>query len=667
MATPVSATPVSAASVTSGSIDVNALVKQLMTVEQIPINKLATQTASYQAKLTAIGTIQGAMYSFQSSVATLSNASTFQGVSATASDTTTLSASALTSAVSGSYSIGISSLAQAQTLVATGQTGISNAIGGGTTTTLSFDAGTIAGTLTGGSYAPGATFASNGSGIKTVTINSTNNSLQGIRDAINAANVGVTASIINDGSATPYRLVMTSNNSGVTNSMKISATGDATVSSLLANDPTGVQNMTETVSATNAIMTVNGIAISKPSNSVSDVIPGVTLNLSTVTTTPTTLTVAKDTASVVTSVNDFVKSFNSLNKTLSDLSAYDPTTKKSAILQGDAMVRNLQSQLRGILNVPGAGALTNMAQIGVTFQRDGSLAVDSAKLNKAMASNFNDIAGLFAATGQASDSLVTYNSATKDTKPGSYPLTVTHLATQGNETGTAAPSTLVIAAGVNDTLNMNINGISTTITLTPQTYTSAQALATDLQSKINGVTALSSAGISVSAALNAGKISLTSNSYGHLSSVVASSGNGVANIFGTALSTTGTDVTGTLNGVAATGVGQTLTGNGNALGLSLLINGGALGARGTVSYTQGYAYQLNNFSTQVLSSTGSITSSTTDVNTSITDLANRTAVLQQRLIGTEFRYRAQFTALDQLLTNMSTTSSFLSQQLSQMA
>jgi len=667
------ATTSGVASAVSSGLDVNALVKQLMTAEQIPITKLATQTASYQAKLTAFGTIQGAMSSFQTSIASLSNASTFQAVNATASDSTVMSATALTSAPPGSYAVEVNSLAQSQTLVVAGQTSLSAPIGSGTSTTLSFDFGTITGTNTAGKYIAGATFTSAGGGIKTVTIDSTNNSLQGMRDAINAAGIGVTASVINDGSASPYRLVLTASNMGAANSMKIAASGDATVSALLANDPTAGattgalgQNLTESVTALSASLKVNGIAISQNSNAVSGVIPGVTLNLTKVTTTPVTLTVAQDTAAVTKSVNDFVTAFNSLNQTLTDVSSYNAATKTGAVLQGNATVRNLQAQLRGVLNTPGAGSLTSLSQIGVTFQRDGSLALDSAKLTSVMQSNFSGIAGLFASTGRASDSLVTYTSSTAATKPGSYALNVTQIATQGNETGLAAPNLTINAS--NNTLNMNVNGLNATITLPSKTYASAQDLATELQSQINSNTGLLNAGISVSTTVNAGKISVTSNSYGATSSVVATSGNGLTNIFGAAISTTGVNLTGSINGAFITGVGQQLTASsGNAQGLSVFVNGGAVGDRGTITYTQGYAYLLKQLSTSVLASNGSLSASTTEINNSMKSIADRTAVLQQRLIGTEARYRAQFTALDQMLASMNNTSTFLTQQLSSLA
>lgn len=663
----VSTTPTIGTSV----INVPVLVSQLMATEQYPITALQTVTTAYQAKLTAFGQIQSAVSTFQTALQSLSSPSSFQAVTATASDPTVASASALTSAIPGSYSLTVANLAQSQTLAAAGQTSLSAAIGTGATTTLSFDFGTITGTATNGTYGAGTTFASAGGGIKTLTINSTNNSLQGMRDAINAAGIGVTASIVNDGSATPYRLVLTSANSGVANSMKITATGDATVSGLLAYDPTSTtgQNLNQSLAALNANLTVNGIAVTKANNTILDVIPGVTLTLTKPSPTPITLTVAADTASVTKNVNSFVTAYNALKTTLTSLTSYTASTKTAAILQGNLAVLNLSSDLNRLLNTPaaGAGSLTSLSQIGISAQRDGTLTVNSALLSKTLTTNFSNVAGLFAATGSASDSLVTYNTQTSSTQPGTYPVNITQLATQGNETGTAAPG-LTITAGTNDTLNLNINGTNASITLAPGTYASAQALATQLQTQINGNSVFSAAGIAVSATINAGNISVTSNNYGSLSSFIATGGNGMSNIFGTAVSTQGMDVAGTINGVAATGVGQMLTSSGgNSQGLSMLVLGGALGARGTVSYSQGYAYTLSNYASNLLSSSGSITSSTNELNTNIANTAKQITALQQGLIAKQALYTAQYTALNDMMTTMNSTSSFLTQQLAKLA
>lgn len=654
----------------SSYLDVASLVSQLMTIEQRPLNALKAKEASYQAKLSAYGSIKGALSSFQSTLAGLSNIAKFQALKATSSDTGIFTASASSTAVAGVYSLdAVTKLAQSQKLAATGQADSTAAIGSGT---LTFDFGAI----TGGTFdAPtgkytGAAFTSNGTGTKTVTIDPANNSLQGIRDAINAAKIGVTATIINDGGATPYRLTLTSDTIGKTSSIKVGVTGDAALSNLLAYDPannTG-QNLAETATAQNAEFIVDGAAVSKASNTITDVIQGVTLNLQKVTATPAKLTIERDTATVKSSLESFVKAYNDLNKVLSDVSAYNAATKKGAVLQGDSTVRSLQSQIRAVFNTAVSntgGSLTTLSQIGVSFQKDGTLALDASKLDTAISNNFNDIASLFAAVGKASDSLVSYSSASSATKPGSYAVNVTTLATQGNIVGNAVAG-LTITSGVDDALNFTVNGVSASVVLAAGTYTAA-ALAAEVQSKINGASALSSAGVSVAVTQNAGVFTITSNSYGSASSL-AVSGIGASNLLGGApVATAGVDVAGTIDGVAATGSGQFLTSSaGNSTGLTVRINGGLTGARGTVNYSQGYAYTLNELSTTFLASGGLLDGRTSGIDISIKDIGKQRDALSVRLDAIEKRYRAQFTKLDSMLSSMNQTSSYLTQQLNKL-
>lgn len=652
------------------NLDVNGIVTKLMSVEQQPVTLLNKKEASYQAKLSAYGGLQSAVSSFQSALQGLSDVTKFQSTKASPADSTVVTASSSSISTAGSYTIDVTTLAQSQKLVAAGQTSITAAIGGGGATTLTFDFGTVSGgAFAAGAYT-GAGFASNGAGIKTVTIDSSNNSLSGIKDAINNAKIGVTASIVNDGGASPYRLVLSSDTLGKSNSIKLSVSGDAALSGLLAHDPandTG-QSLSESVTAQNAVFSVNGVAISKTSNSVSDVIQGVTFNLLKAASS-TTLSVSQDTASVTTSVNALATAYNSLNKTIADLTAYDPKTKVAGPLLGDSTVRTVQTQIRRMLSTPLAhpsGSFSSLGQIGVSFQKDGSLAVDSGKLQSAINTNFSDIAGLFATTGKASDSLVSYTGSTANTKPGTYALSVSQLASQGNALGTvdlSAAAPITITAGVDDALAMMVDGISVSVTLGAGTYT-ADALATEVQSKINGVSALSSAGGSVAVTLAGGMMSISSNRYGSASSVSGISGSSVAALLDIPVSTAGVDVAGTLGGGSATGSGQILTGvNGGANGLRVTITGGVTDSRGAVSFNQGYAYQLNQLTTSLLSTTGAITSRTGGINASITDIGKRRDTLNTRLAAVEARYRAQFTKLDTTISGMTTTSNYLTQQL----
>lgn len=387
-------------------IDVPTLVSQLMSLERRPIDQLNTKVTSYESKISSFGTISGLVSSFKTAVQSLnsSSSSTLQAFKATSSDASILSASAGSTAAAGTYALNVTTLAQSQNLVAAGTTSSTTAISNGVATTVTFDFGTISGgSLTGGVYT-GSTFTSNGSGTKSITVDSTNNTLQGIRDAINAANMGVTATIINDGSATPNRLTITSNATGASNSLKITTSGgDGTLNTLLGYNPAGTQNLNQTVAAQNANFTTNGIAITSPSNTVTDVIQGVSLTLSKVTTTPISLTVARDTDAVSKAVSGFVDAYNALYNQLKSRSAYGDKSAAGGALAGDGTIRTMQSQLRAIFNTPASGGtLISLSQIGVTSNTDGTLKLDSSKLSSELSKNYNDVTNLFSsATGFA--------------------------------------------------------------------------------------------------------------------------------------------------------------------------------------------------------------------------------------------------------------------------
>jgi flagellar hook-associated protein 2 len=289
----------------------------------------------------------------------------------------------------------VSQLAQSQSLASVGQTSSTAAVGSGT---LTIDFGTFTPAVA--DPASAATFVTNTERTSaTITIGS-DNSMEGIRDAINAQKTsGVTASIVNDGSGTPFRLLLVSTETGAASSMKISVSGDAALSTLMKHDPTDSPTMTETLAAKNAQLTVNGLSVSSATNTVEESMQGVTLSL--VKTGDSTLTVGRDTASASSAVSAFVAAYNSLLSTGKTLTSFDSTTQKGSALTGDSTLRNLQTQLRTALTSPqsgGTGDLTMLSNIGVSFQKDGTLTLDSTKLNAALSSNLDGVAKLFAGT-----------------------------------------------------------------------------------------------------------------------------------------------------------------------------------------------------------------------------------------------------------------------------
>lgn len=647
-------------------LDIEGIITKLMTVEAQPLTLLARKEAAYQAKLTAYGTFKGSLSAFQSAASALNSTSAINAVSASSSDTAALTVSGTSAASVGNYSVEVTQLAKSQQLVATGQTSISNSIGTGT---ITFDFGTISGGVfnAGTGQYTGSTFTSNGSGTKTVTISAADDSLAGLRDAINAANIGVTATIINDGSATPYRLALSSNSQGADNSLKITVSPAAGgLDNFISNDPAGTQNMKETVSAQDALLSINGVGVSSSSNTVSGAISGVTLNLKKSNTgSPADVTVGKDSASFSNLVENFVDSYNELNTTIKNLTKYDPETGQAGLLIGDTTVRSIQSQIRTGLftNVPGltSGAFTNVTQAGIGMGEDGALTLDSSKLSSALTSNSEDVAALFASFGRPSDSLVSYISSTSSTVVSSRSLNITALASQGSVVGGAPVGSTTILAGINDSLSLSVDGVAASVTISAGAYTQA-ALNSAIQSAINGNTTISAAGKSVGVTDSAGVLTITSNAYGASSIVSIIGGNGATNLFGAAAvaGSSGTDIAGTIGGGIATGAGQYLT---TSDGLKIQVLGGTLGNRGSVEFSRGLGYLLDALTETYLATDGVIDSKTDGFNSSIDRIDDQRGTLQLRLVAIEKRYRAQFTALDSAISNMNSTSSFLSEQL----
>ncbi|MDP3616413.1 MAG: flagellar filament capping protein FliD [Rhodoferax sp.] len=381
------------------NLDLSGLLDKLAASESQPLVALQRQQISYTAKLSAYGILQNALSSFQAAASKLADATLFKGATVASSAADVLSASADSTAVAGSYAVSVTQLAQAQSLVSGGVASTTSAIGAGAATTVTVDFGSIAGTLnaTTGTYNAGATFTADATRTPvSLTIDSTNNTLAGIRDAVNkTAGIGVTASIVNDG--TTNRLVLTSATTGQKSSMRISVTGDAAVGSLLANDPAGTQNLRQTITATDAALTVNGIAVTSATNTVASSVQGVTMTLAKIGS--STLTVSRDTASVESAVTAFVNAYNALQATASQLTKYDVAKKSGAALVGDSTLRSIQTGIRAALNTPQAGALKVLSAVGVSFQKDGTLAFDATKLKAAFAGNRDDVVALFAGTG----------------------------------------------------------------------------------------------------------------------------------------------------------------------------------------------------------------------------------------------------------------------------
>lgn len=368
-------------------LDLQTLLQNLQDNENAALDPINAQAASYNAKLTSYSKIKGALDAYQAAAKNLSNPKTFDVVKAAVSNGI-LSIATSADSVPGSYDITVNNLARAQTLAAKGVADQKANIGGGT---ITFDFGKDI--ATGG--APTST--------KTVTIGS-DTSLQGIRDSINKADIGVKASIINDGSGTPYRLILSSATTGEDMTMRVSAS-DAAVSNVVAFDPTLAtqpNGMEEKVKAANASLTVNGVDIISQTNSVTDAVPGATLTLTAKG--DTTVTTTQDDDAIKTAVTAFVSAYNTLLTTAATETHTDTSTNQpgdpstSSPLAGDSTTRNMLTSMRSMLNAvlpDGKGGTLTLSQLGISFDLDptgdgqnyGKLKVDDDKLDAAIANN----------------------------------------------------------------------------------------------------------------------------------------------------------------------------------------------------------------------------------------------------------------------------------------
>ncbi len=660
-------------------LDIEGLVTQLVAAERSPAqNRLNRQELQLKAKISAFGALKGSLSTFQAALSSLTDAQRFMARKVTVSQAGILTATAGTGAVAGSYDVEVTQLARSHSLASGLYTSTGDVLGTGT---LTLRLGTT-------DYDPltdtyNSFTANSGTATATITIDASNNTVAGVRDAINAANIGAKASIVNDG--TGYRLLLTSGATGVNNSLQISVADDdgnhsdaAGLSALAFN---GVAtHMTQTVAAQEAALTINGLAVTSASNTVSGAIDDVVLNLTALTSgSPVSISVAQDTATVKAEVVAFVAAYNSFMDTVNSQTAFDATTQVGGALLGDATLRTITRQIRELVGnaVPGLnGALTSFAAIGIVTESDGKLTLNNARFDSALAANFDGVAGLFAAKGSTTDTQLSYLRASNNTLAGSYAVTVDQLASRGLLAGAGVlPDFLsggtVVIDNDNDTLGIRINGVlSGTVTLTQGTYTSGQSLAAEVQARINGDSVFLGGGIEVAVSYDStgNRLLIESARYGSDStvSIVEVDTNSAATLgLSVASGSAGLDATGTIGGLAATGRGQTLVGaSGSAVaGLEVQVLGGAVGARGTVDFSRGIASRLNLLLDNLLGSQNILDDRTDGLETRVERIGQQREVLERRMAALEARYRSQFATLDSLLSQLQTTSGYLSQQL----
>ena len=368
--------PITASGIGSG-LDIASLVSQLVAAESEPANaRLNAKEITLGSELSAYGTLKSALSTFQTSISKLETATAFQVFTATSSNDETFTASTDKTASSGSYDIEVVQLAKAAKARSSDFTATTEVIGTGTLD-ISLGASTFQ-----------------------LTIDSGNSTLEGIRDAINSAadNPGVTASLITVDSGT--QLILSSNQVGASNTIGVVATDDDALDGF---DLTRLAsaNLITLQPATDAIIKVDTQTVTRDSNNFSDVISGVTFSLAKAQPgTIETLTVASDNASIKKDIKNFVTNYNVLIGVMKGLSKYDETTKVAGALNGDSVLRGIQSKLQQVLSTAvGGGTFSNLSELGIKLGDGGSYVIDDAKLDSRLANDLNEVQTFFSSAG----------------------------------------------------------------------------------------------------------------------------------------------------------------------------------------------------------------------------------------------------------------------------
>ncbi|HET7772618.1 MAG TPA: flagellar filament capping protein FliD [Burkholderiaceae bacterium] len=381
----------SVSGVGGGNLDVAGIVEQLMTIERRPLQSMQKEQRDLNTKISALGSIQSQLSALRDAARKLSTPSALELYKVDAGDGKVATASTTGSVAAGSYALTVASLASNHALVTARQA---------TGATL----GTGSLTIELGSMATGS-FVPTGS---STTINISGGTLAEIRDAINGSNAGVTASIIRDGDG--QRLSLSSKTSGAAGMMRISVTDsdgnntDSSGLSALAFNPGAAvgagRNLTQTQAAADASYTLNGVPLTAASNTITDAIDGLTINLRSVSATPVNLDVKTDTDGIRKLLDDFVKAYNTLNSTLNTQTRYDAGSKNAGTLQGQRVAVGAMDQLRAMVRLAAPGAAAGSSSSGGLFDiaRDGTLSIKSAGLENAL-KDMNSFKTLMSADG----------------------------------------------------------------------------------------------------------------------------------------------------------------------------------------------------------------------------------------------------------------------------
>jgi flagellar hook-associated protein 2 len=609
----------------SSGLDTDAMVTAIMNAERIPVQRLKVKKAEIDVRQAAWADINTKMAAIRTAAEALRSRTAFDAfVSATSSNEDVVKVTATSGAVAQDTTFTVDALAAAHQVSSGTFASGTSLVGAGTFTITR--AGTAHDFTTAGST-----------------------TLDQLAAQINSdTTVGVSASVIKvaDGDS---RLVLSARDSGEAN--VFTATGTQT----------GLAATTLNRQGADAVLTMGTLEIRRPSNHITDLVKGVTIDLKQVSTEPVTVTTGRDTEKATAAVKKLVDAANAAITQLKALTKYDPESKTAGQLQNDSAARSLSGKLvRGISDLVAGltGSTTSATSVGISVQRDGTYKLDEAKLKKALEDDYDGVTALFARAGSATDPRVSFVTATGDSTVGAHTISITQAASAPGITGSAYS-----IPGADETISITSGSKTIQVTLAAGDTLSAAT------SKIN--TALADNDIfDLVASADSGALRLGSTSYGAGSTFSVAG----ASAFGLDGSYAGTDVAGTIDGVAATGSGQTLSGAAGTGAEGLIVRvtasqtevagaGGTL-ALGSLTYSEGLSGRLLGVLDHITGADGTIELAKKRYDSQEKLIDDRISEFDNRLAMREATLRRQFTAMETALSNLNSQQSYLGSALS---
>lgn len=643
-------------------IDTDALITKLVAAQRLNADTQNTaRKTDADARVSAMGQVTSALSSFSTALTGLATGGTLSAQAAS-SNSSVAGVSFTSGSVPLNSSLSVTRLATSQTLSSAAVSDPTAAVGQGT---LTINFGTV--TDSGGA-ATGFTPNSGASSSFTITVDQSNDSLNGIAKAINAAKKGVTATVVTD--STGSRLVL-KGDTGTKQGFTVSA--DPALSQFAFGVGTN-GGMTLAASAKNAQLTLDGVSVESASNTVSNLISGVKIDLKDTGT--TSLTTSRDTSALTQTVSDYVSAYNEVVGLLTSLTKApsSSTATDGGALRTESSIRDLQNRLASLtttkLLTQGTGP-SSLAEIGVKTNRDGTLTVDTDALTKAVNADPDRIEQLLTSSQASSSTQVAITSAVGKVKTGTYSVTDIVTATAGKLSIAASANafdTPVVIDSTNHTIKMTVDGSSTLdVTIPDGSYSSGSDLAAAIQTAVNADPTLTAFSKSVNVAWNGAGFDFTSRDLGSTTMVSLDTIDPTLSAtlgFGTQTATNGTDASAKINGIAAQGFGNNLVAasTSQAAGLVLQLSANAPSTV-TISISGGLVGAMSDLYTSMSTGDGALASALTRIQKEQTQIDDDMTDVDTKSAAYKDQLTTQFANMETAVAAFKSTQDFLTQQI----